>query len=84
MLEKGALELVDYPGSGYYSHLFMVRKAERGGVASCDQLIKSEWLPYSHQVQDGNSLFSFVLESIRKGNCEDAHFQIPIHLDSQP
>ena len=30
MLGKGALELVEHPGPGYYSHLFLVQKVTGG------------------------------------------------------
>ena len=86
MLEKDALEVVDRPGPGFYSRIFLVEKATGG------------WRP----VIDLSPLNSFVLQtkfkmetvasvmaSIREGDLmasidlKDAYFQIPIHQASR-
>ena len=91
MLEMGTLELVDHPYPGYYSQLFLVQNVLVGwgrgeGLASCDQLVKSERICYHHQVQDKGD--HFVVELIRKEdfmfsmNLKDTCLQIPIHPTS--
>ena len=87
MLQKGALEIVDQPGPGFYSCVFLV------------EMSTGSWRP----VIDLSALNSFVtltnfrletvalvLGSIQKGDwifsidIKDAYFQTPIHLDSRP
>ena len=86
MLAKGALEIAQDPGPGFYSRLFLVEKATGG------------WRPVidlSH-LNDFVQLTSFKMEtvasvllSVREGDflasldLKDVYFQIPIHGSSR-
>ena len=51
---------------GYYSQLFLVQKCV-GGIASCDQLVKSEWLCQDRDILFGTEVdqegdFMFLID----------------------
>ena len=53
MLQKGALERVNQPSLGFYSHLFLVQKVT--GLETCHQSVNPEWVCHPYQVPDGDS-----------------------------
>ena len=62
MLEKWTLELVDQPGLGFYSHIFLIQKAT--GLEACYRPVDPERGCHPHQVMKETQ--ASVLESVRK------------------
>ena len=52
MLQKGPLELLDQPGPGFYSRLFLVQKAT--GLEVRHRPVDPGWVCLPDQVQDGD------------------------------
>ena len=61
MLQKGAMESVYQPGTGFYSHLFLVQKATGAGVPH--RFVHAEWVCHADQVTDGDSNVGFGVDS---------------------
>ena len=86
MLEKGAVEVVDDPGLGFYSRLFLVEKATGGWRPVIDL---SPLNRFVRQTQFRMETVASVLSSVRGGDflasidLRDAYFQIPIHRSSR-
>ena len=85
MLQKGALELVDHPGLGYYSPLFLVHKMSELLASVIDLLSISSYVTLTNFKM--KIVFS-VLELIRKGDfmflivLKDNYFQVPFYRGS--
>ena len=82
MLQKGALEVVEDPGLGFYSRLFLVEKATGGWRPVIDLSPLNGFVqltPFRMET------VTSVLASIREGDflasidLKDAYFQVPIH-----
>ena len=86
MLAKGALEIARDPGPGFYSRLFLVKKASGGWrpVISLSHL--NEFVQLTRFKME---TVASVLLSVREGDflasldLKDAYFQIPIHPSSR-
>ena len=73
ILEKGALEIVDPPGPGYYSRLFLVQKVTGGWRPVMDlSTFGFRPLPNPYTLQDGNNPRIY----------QEKKNMIPIHTDS--
>ena len=57
MLQKGAVELVEQRGPGFYSRLFVVEKVT-GGTETCHRPLITEQLRNHNEVQNGDHRFS--------------------------
>ena len=85
MLVKGALALVDHPGPGLYSRLFLVQKATEGWRPVINLLSLNGYVTLAKFQME---TVASVLGLIQKGEVmfltdpKDGYFQIPIHLDS--
>ena len=86
MLDKGALEIAQDPGSGFYSRLFLVEKASGGWRPVIDLSHLNEFVqltPFKMETA------ASVLLSVREGDflasldLKDAYFQTPIHPSSR-
>ena len=82
MLAKGAVEITLVPGPGFYSRLFLVKKASGGWRPVIDLSHLNEFAqltPFKMET------VASVLLSVREGDflasldLKDAYFQIPIH-----
>ena len=87
MLQKGAVELVDQPGLGYYSRLFLVEKVTEGWRSVIDLSALNGFVSMTKFKME---MVASVLGSICWGDwmfsvdLQDAYFQIPIYQESRP
>ena len=86
MLQKNAITEVPPNSPGFYSHVFLVRKASGGWCPVIDLKNLNAHIHAPHfRMFTTNS----VLSSVRKGDyafkidLQDAYFQVPIHLSSR-
>ena len=86
MLAKGALEIAQDPGPGFYSRLFLVEKASGGWRPVIDLSHLNEFIQLTRFKME---TVASVLLSVREGDflasldLKDAYFQIPIHPSSR-
>ena len=86
MLAKGALEIARDPGPGFYSLLFLVKKASGGWRPVISLSCLNEFV---HLTLFKMETVASVLLSVREGDflasldLKDAYFQIPIHPSSR-
>ena len=82
MLSKDTLEIVLDPGPGFYSRLFLVKKATWGWRPVIDLSHLNEFV---FQTPFKMETVASMLLSVREGdflasiNLKDAYFQIPVH-----
>ena len=86
MLQKNAITEVPPDSPGFYSNIFLVRKASGGGRPVIDL---KNLNAHIHAPHFRRFMTSSVLSSIRKGDyafkidLQDAYFQVPIHPSSR-
>ena len=86
MLAKGALEIVNDPGPGLYSRLFLVEKTTGGWRPVIDL---STLNTFVRQTPFKMETIASVLNAVRKDDLlpsldlKDAYFQVPVHPSSR-
>ena len=86
MLDKGALEIVDDPGLGFYSRLFLVEKATGGWRPVIDLSPLNEFVIQTpFKMETVTSVLASIKENdfLASIDLKDAYFQIPIHQASR-
>ena len=86
MLAKGALEIVQDPGPGFYSCLFLVEKASGGWRPVIDLSHLNEFVqltPFKMETVASVLLSVGEVDFLASLDLKDAYFQIPIHRSSR-
>ena len=86
LIQKGPLELMDQPNSGFYSWLFLVEEVT--GLAARHRSVISQWLRHADEVQDGDhSVCVWVCQEgdwMFSIDLKGVYFQISVHWESRP